>query len=455
VARALPGLGAEPIVEDSGRKGRHVWVRFERPVPARRALALAFAACDLAGPPPDGLRRETFPDRARPRPGSEGPLVKLPWGLHGRTGRRCLFVGEDGAPLPDQAGALLAWLVTPIAALDAAEQTSAGVLRDAAREPDARTPSGPPPAPTGAAAQATPRPEVALDALPLTDRVLKACGVLGYLAAQVEATRYLTHRERLLALMTLGYLGPEGPSAVHGLMRLTLNYREAVTERYLRTLTGSPISCGRIRERYPEITRQVPCDCTFRLPKGAYPAPILHALQASKVPAFSDAARKEAERRRAQRAAKAAPEPTTEPTTGLADKPAQAREPVATPDVYPRAEVATVHVAFVAPSEPALADAACGGADARHASDVDAALDAFVRAAGALRAARETLEALFARGGDAPLRCSTGLLHRHVEAGRARYTIAVDDGFAALRNDAPSCDNAADGSTEATKAGAP
>jgi group II intron reverse transcriptase/maturase len=270
VARALGELGAHPLVEDSGQKGRHVWVRFERPVPAKLALLLAFAAEDVAGEPPEQVRREHFPDREVLSYGKEGPLVKLPWGLHGKSGRRCLLFDQDGALAADQVAVLQAWRPTPVAVL---QQPS---LRTQMRDREA--PDCEP--------QAEPPAKINLSVLPMASRVFQGCAVLGHIAAKAEATRYLDHRERLLVLMALGHLGQEGAPAIHAVMATTSNYHPQTTDKYIKSLAPSPISCARIRERYPELTRLVPCDCAFRLTQGAYPTPLLHAMKPAQIGAM-------------------------------------------------------------------------------------------------------------------------------------------------------------------------
>ena len=270
LASALRELGAQPLVEDSGQKGRHVWVRFERPVPAKLALQLAFAAEDEVGEPPSQVRREHFPDREVLGYGKEGPLVKLPWGLHGKSGRRCLLFDQDGAISADQAAVLQAWQATPLAVVEGLARRPQGRVRgEPGREPRPEAPA-----------------KVDLAALPMAQRVFQGCAVLGHVAAKAEATRYLDHRERLLVLMALGHLGQEGGKAIHAVVATTSNYHPQTTDKYLKSLAPSPISCARIRERYPELTRLVPCDCSFRLSQGAYPTPLLHAMKPAQIGAL-------------------------------------------------------------------------------------------------------------------------------------------------------------------------
>jgi len=84
------------IVEYSGQKGYHVWVVFDGLV-AASAVRSEFADFDC----------EVFPKQDRVGADGLGNLVKLPLGVHRRTGKRCLFLDDDLAPLQDQAVALM------------------------------------------------------------------------------------------------------------------------------------------------------------------------------------------------------------------------------------------------------------------------------------------------------------------------------------------------------------
>jgi len=41
-------------------------------------------------------------------------------------------------------------------------------------------------------------------------------------------------------------------------------------------LKSNPISCPKIRELLPETTAYLPCNCSFMIPAGSYPSPLLH-----------------------------------------------------------------------------------------------------------------------------------------------------------------------------------
>jgi hypothetical protein len=92
-ARELENQGAFPYLEQS-RRGGHLWLFFYQPIPAwkvrvfGKGLAAVFELTDL----------EMFPkqDRLKEGPGS---LIRLPFGVHRRTGQRYVFVTTKGEPI--------------------------------------------------------------------------------------------------------------------------------------------------------------------------------------------------------------------------------------------------------------------------------------------------------------------------------------------------------------------
>ncbi len=338
-------LAIPALLVDSGYKGRHVWIFFDRPVDAGRARALAELLFRRVGAAPDGIRREVFPDRDRPPRDSEGCLIKLPLGVHGKTGRRALPLDADGQPLDDP----LAHVIDVATLADArlrtlvAEGTGPGTKAggDAHRKD--------------------------LDDLPALNRVLAGCGVLAFVAAKAEATGALTHRERLLVLSALGPLPTNGPLAVRRIMARCFNYKPGVTERFLNRVHEHPISCARIRDSYPELTRQVRCDCALRPPAWAYPTPLLHGFRAADLPVFQarrksraaprgtepggppparEPAREVGPQFAAAESAACAPAPTEQPARPTTD----AREPAC--PIAPDAERLPAEAAVAAVDEP-------------------------------------------------------------------------------------------------------
>lgn len=98
--QALAELGLASFVEDSGYKGRHLWVLLAEPVPA--AEVREFGARFLSAHPPASteIQFEFFPKQGTAGRGI-GNLIKLPLGLHRKSGRRSGLLTEEGTVDPD------------------------------------------------------------------------------------------------------------------------------------------------------------------------------------------------------------------------------------------------------------------------------------------------------------------------------------------------------------------
>lgn len=98
VARSCQSLGLAPVVEDSGNRGYHVWVFFSSPTPAAHVRAIGSLIVSMVEVP-SGLHVELFPKQVSVK--SYGSLVKLPLGVHRKSGRRSHFVDRAFAPVED------------------------------------------------------------------------------------------------------------------------------------------------------------------------------------------------------------------------------------------------------------------------------------------------------------------------------------------------------------------
>lgn len=103
IARSCQRLGLAPLVEDSGNRGYHVWLFTEPTMPATKAQAIGrLVLADIKTLP--GLHIELFPKQVSVK--SYGNLVKLPLGVHRKSGRRSCFVGPQFTPMAEQMAAL-------------------------------------------------------------------------------------------------------------------------------------------------------------------------------------------------------------------------------------------------------------------------------------------------------------------------------------------------------------
>lgn len=165
-------------------------------------------------------------------------------------------------------------------------------------------------APTALAARARPAAtdRVALATSPFVDlpraqRAYAGCNVLRHVVDGALEGRGLARADRYLVADVLGRLGAEARPALDSVLRHLDDYRPGAADRLVARIYPHPTSCGRIREKRPELTARVGCNCKFRCPPGAYPTPALHALRAAEVPGLGDRVRDAAGRGGRRRAA--------------------------------------------------------------------------------------------------------------------------------------------------------
>lgn len=94
-------IGQSYLVEWSGNKGYHVWVFFSDALSAGKVMAFGHFILSQVEIP-EGVHVEVFPKQPTVR--AYGNLVKLPLGIHRKTGNRCLFVNNkfESYPLEEQ-----------------------------------------------------------------------------------------------------------------------------------------------------------------------------------------------------------------------------------------------------------------------------------------------------------------------------------------------------------------
>lgn len=93
---SLQRLDVSSAVLFSGNKGYHVWTMWRRPVRAYALRKLLAEAVAVAGDAPDGVGIEIYPKQDAVNPGEFGNLIKLPFAVHRKTGRRALWVTRAG-----------------------------------------------------------------------------------------------------------------------------------------------------------------------------------------------------------------------------------------------------------------------------------------------------------------------------------------------------------------------
>ena len=271
-------LGITPLVEDSGYKGRHFWIPLSEPLHAGRLVALGRALLSRLQPQvPPSFSLEWFPKASRPGSKGLGNLIKLPLGIHRRTGRRSSLLDDGGQPVArpfellrtpprlDEGGVTAA--LTALGGQTA--QPPAADLVEASPSAAASTPHPPP------VVDAAGRPFSAadFDRHPAFRQLFARCAVLAALRDKAIHQRHLTHDELVVLAHCLGHM-PSGVAAFNYLLGLCPG---APAGALLKSpLRGNPISCPKIRARISHITATVPCNCIFPETSEIYPHPLLH-----------------------------------------------------------------------------------------------------------------------------------------------------------------------------------
>ncbi len=95
-------LGVLAYIEDSGYKGRHVWIFLKQGVQAHKAKKFANYIISKLGMLPKEINIELFPKQTFVKSGGLGNLVKLPLGIHIKSGRRSMFLNSYGTEPENQ-----------------------------------------------------------------------------------------------------------------------------------------------------------------------------------------------------------------------------------------------------------------------------------------------------------------------------------------------------------------
>ena len=267
--KILERMGLKGHAEFSGCRGYHIWIFFTEWIPLRYIHALSRILSEqIQGILSEEIGVEYFPDERKIRAGRAGQSIKLPLGLHLKSGLSGYFLDENLQEVTD----LSAWMKDTAKFSLSALKRIIGMHGGQKKEnPE------------------MPGRENILDRNledfgKLTSEVrivLERCNLMCYLCQKAKKTGYLSHFERQSILYVFGHMGEDGKEFVHQVMAYTLNYQYQTTERFLNKLPGKPVSCVKLREQYRQITAEIGCTCNFKRTKNCYPSPVLHALKST------------------------------------------------------------------------------------------------------------------------------------------------------------------------------
>lgn len=269
-------------LEDSGFKGRHCWIFTEMPVPAGVAKKFGDLLVAQIMPLSSEVTVEVFPKQTSVKKGGLGNLIKLPLGVHKRTGKRSLFIHPDGTPFDDQLNFLESVSKASRRTIYGfIQRISAGMAPAAAVRPPADNEEPPfeisdedmRPAPGRAEFKQSYEPPYDIDSDPEFQHLMLKCATLRSIVDKVNQTSRLSKDETLVLIHSLGHM-KHGPDAVNTIFQRCIN---ADPSLFLKSqLKGNPISCPKIKTRIPDITSAVQCNCSFDMSVNLYPTPLIH-----------------------------------------------------------------------------------------------------------------------------------------------------------------------------------
>ncbi|MGA1845994.1 CRISPR-associated primase-polymerase type A1 [Deferribacter abyssi] len=252
-------------LEDSGYKGRHCWIFFDKPVPSRIAKKFGDLLVENIDRVSPDIVVEVFPKQNFVRKDGLGNLVKMPLGIHLKSGKRSFFYNEKGK-IKD----LNEYLknVKRVSQKDLINYLSYYKVKenfDIVEKHQIKP------------AEKVELPVYVQKYIPENDEelqyILYKCPVLKSIYKKALNQNELSADEIVVLTHTLGYL-EEGPNAVNYIFSKCYNIS---SDKFLKSkLNGNPISCAKIRSRLPETTSKVDCNCLFDENLGAYPSPVLH-----------------------------------------------------------------------------------------------------------------------------------------------------------------------------------
>ena len=258
--RIISDLGLTAYPEDSGYRGFHLWVFFDEWIPIRYINMLTDIienkAHDLRS---EDITVEYFPNKTRIKPGKFGQMIKLPYGVHCKSGRRSVMLDKNFQPINDPAEfmkGVAKFSVSNVKKILGSSDFSIERVREIDEDisPLGKVPES-------------------------ISLVLKNCALMRYLCMKAVKTGYLAHLERLSILYVFGHMGDDGKDFVHQVMKFTMNYSYQTTQYFISRQKGKPISCSKLRDQYQRLTAEIGCSCSFQRTKDCYPSPVIHALQ--------------------------------------------------------------------------------------------------------------------------------------------------------------------------------
>lgn len=247
------------LIENSGFKGRHVWVFFSKPIPARIVKKFGDTLkLNIKNLTPD-INVEIFPKQNFVKTDGLGNLVKLPLGIHLGNGKRSFFTDKNGREVEDIDGLLKS--IQKIDENKILEYLNYYRVSDIYEKYTSEAK----PKPAEKVSFPVAGTSYLLDKDKYFQYIIYKCPVLKEIYSNAIKKNELTYDEMIVVTHSIGHL-ETGVDAVNAIFSKCYNISP---DKFLKSpLKGNPISCAKIRSKLPEITSSVNCNCQFVVSKG-------------------------------------------------------------------------------------------------------------------------------------------------------------------------------------------
>lgn len=263
----LSKFSIDVLIENSGFKGRHVWVLFSKPIPARIAKKFGETLkLNIKDVSPE-INIEVFPKQNFVKSDGLGNLVKLPLGIHLANGKRSFFTDKNGKETEDVDKLLKS--VVRVDENKILEYLNYYRVSEIYEKYSPETKLKP--------AEKISFPVAGTSYILEKDKefqyLIYKCPVIKEIYSNAVKKNELSYDEMIVISHSIGHLDT-GVDAVNAIFSKCYNI---TPDKFLKsTLKGNPISCAKIRSKLPGITSSSNCNCHFPKMDGLYPSPVLH-----------------------------------------------------------------------------------------------------------------------------------------------------------------------------------
>lgn len=240
------------LLEDSGYKGMHFWFFFNKAIQAKEARQFLNNFMTEGQPNPN-FNWEIFPKQDIVPYEKLGNLVKVPLGIHLKTGKRCFFMDPETFTFhKNQEEALMKvqYVNYELIKKSFSFSVSNKII--------------------------TPRPASIQEPESVPARLKEYCSVVDIIIQKAKEQHHLAHNERVVLLYIFAFLGKDGRDYLHWIISNCDDYNFYTTEKYIQNIRPNPMSCPRIRSWIPDLAKKIACICNFNFKEGEYPSPLLH-----------------------------------------------------------------------------------------------------------------------------------------------------------------------------------